>query len=137
SEMSILNKGLSYVPTFATDPFQIKIELFNKNSDIVIKPADKGGGLVLVNTSDYVVKSDNSYLMVNFIRSYSLILLNTEKAYLMLSGIGSLTESLSNFIDAHIRPLVVQLPSYLRDTGDFLEHLSNIQERNDYIFGNP
>lgn len=42
-----------------------------------------------------------------------------------------LTESLSNFIDAHIRPLVVQLPSYLRDMGNFLEHLSNIQELND------
>lgn len=28
SEISIFNKGLSYVPTFATDPFQRKIELF-------------------------------------------------------------------------------------------------------------
>lgn len=26
----------------------------SKNSDVFIKPADKGGGLVLINTSDYV-----------------------------------------------------------------------------------
>uniref|UniRef100_A0A673N3A4 Uncharacterized protein n=1 Tax=Sinocyclocheilus rhinocerous TaxID=307959 RepID=A0A673N3A4_9TELE len=36
----------------------------------------------------------------------------------IVSGIGSLTEKLSIFIDYYLQPLVKQLPSYLRDTTD-------------------
>ncbi|KAL2087323.1 hypothetical protein ACEWY4_018382 [Coilia grayii] len=43
----------------------------------------------------------------------------------IVSGIGSLTEPLSQFVDAHIKDLVYTLPSYLRDTMDFLKKLSD------------
>lgn len=39
--------------------------------------------------------------------------------WLIVSGIGSLTENLSEFIDSHLQPLVKQLPCYLRDTTYF------------------
>ena len=38
----------------------------------------------------------------------------------------SLTEPLSQFVDRHLRPIVTKMPSYLRDTGDFIEHLSKV-----------
>lgn len=34
----------------------------------------------------------------------------------IVSGNGCLTENLSTFIDAHLRPFVTQIPSYIRDT---------------------
>lgn len=37
----------------------------------------------------------------------------------------SLMEPLSLYVDRILRPLVVKLPSYLRDTNDFIEQLSN------------
>lgn len=43
----------------------------------------------------------------------------------IVSGIGSLTEPLSQFVDSHIKDLVYGLPSYLKDTMDFLKKLSD------------
>ncbi len=45
-----------------------------------------------------------------------------------MAGINSLTEPLSNFVDFVLRPLVTSLPSYLRDTRDFLQCLSVIKD---------
>lgn len=42
----------------------------------------------------------------------------------IVSGNGSLTEPISQFVDFHIKDLVYALPSYLRDTMDFLNKLS-------------
>lgn len=44
----------------------------------------------------------------------------------IVAGNNSLTEPLSNFVDFILRPLVTKLPSYLRDTSDFLACLSEI-----------
>lgn len=44
----------------------------------------------------------------------------------IIASIGSLTEPLSNFVDHHIRPLVEKLPSYLKDTGDFINQFSDV-----------
>lgn len=147
----------------------------SKNNDIVVKPCDKGGGLTLLNKSDYDNEirrqlSDTSFyqkLQFDPTRRFKMdidtFLANAlsastiskpEKEYLtndyptkpvlytlpkvhksltnvpgrpIVSGIGGLTEPLSNFVDAHIRPLVTRLPSYIRDTGDFLEQLSHVQ----------
>lgn len=43
----------------------------------------------------------------------------------------SLTEPLIHLIDFHIRPLVMKLPSYLRDTGDFINQLSELKLNKD------
>lgn len=43
----------------------------------------------------------------------------------IVSGIGSVTEPMSQFVDSHIKDLVHSLPSYLRDTMDFLNKLSD------------
>lgn len=37
----------------------------------------------------------------------------------------STTEKLSEFIETHLQPLVKQLPSYFRDTTDFLNKLQS------------
>ena len=48
-----------------------------------------------------------------------------------MAGIQSLTEPISQYIDFHIKGLVSQLPSFLKDTTDFLnkiDSVKNIQE---------
>lgn len=52
----------------------------------------------------------------------------------IVSSIGSLTEPLFKFVDAHLRPLVESLPSYLRDTGHFIETLKSVDLGEDEIF---
>lgn len=41
----------------------------------------------------------------------------------IVSGIGSLTENISSFVDFFIKPFVPKLPSYVRDSMDFIESL--------------
>ena len=38
----------------------------------------------------------------------------------IVNEIGSITEKISAFIDEHIRPLVAKIPSYVKDTSNFL-----------------
>lgn len=49
----------------------------------------------------------------------------------IVSGNQSLTEPLSKFVDHHIKDLVQSLPSFLKDTTDFLVKLSGIGEVNE------
>ena len=44
-----------------------------------------------------------------------------------MSSCGAPTERISEYVDHHLRPLVVQIPSYLRDTTDFLRKLSTLE----------
>ncbi|KAM9320087.1 uncharacterized protein PAF06_004553 [Gastrophryne carolinensis] len=44
----------------------------------------------------------------------------------IVSGMGSLTDRASRFIDHHLQPLVYQLPSYLKDTGHLLRILDGL-----------
>jgi len=39
----------------------------------------------------------------------------------IVSSSGTHTECISEFVDHHLQPLVVQIPSYLKDTKDFLQ----------------
>jgi hypothetical protein len=48
------------------------------------------------------------------------------KARPIVGAVGCATEQISAFVDAHIRTLARQVPSYLKDTTDFLRLLSSI-----------
>lgn len=45
----------------------------------------------------------------------------------IVSGIGSLTDNASKFVDALLMPHVRSLPLYIRDTTDLMQHLEGIQ----------
>ena len=42
----------------------------------------------------------------------------------IVSGIGTLTEYVSAFVDRELQPLLANIPSYIKDTTDFLSKLS-------------
>ena len=42
----------------------------------------------------------------------------------VVSGIGTLTEYVSAFVDKELQPLLAKIPSYIKDTTDFLNILS-------------
>ena len=46
----------------------------------------------------------------------------------VVSSIGCHTERISQFVDHHLQPLNQNLPSYVKDTTDFLQKLKNIPE---------
>lgn len=49
----------------------------------------------------------------------------------IVAGTQSRTEPMSQYIDLHIKSLVSQLPSYLKDTNDFLNRIDSIQSIQD------
>lgn len=51
----------------------------------------------------------------------------------IVASIGSLTEPLSKFVSAQVAPLVGRLRSYLRDTSDFIDQISQIRLDNENI----
>ncbi len=44
-----------------------------------------------------------------------------------MAAIGSLTEKNSAFVDFHLQPLVTSLPSYIKDTMEFIERMKNVK----------
>ena len=45
----------------------------------------------------------------------------------IVSGCGSITEKLSQFVDVHAKHLVPEIPSYIQDTPDLLRHLESLK----------
>ncbi|KAJ1188079.1 hypothetical protein NDU88_004844 [Pleurodeles waltl] len=150
--------------------------------DIVIREADKGGNVVVMNRSDYVAEIDRQ---LNDTQAYSLLpsnplsnitsmikkkltfwrnhclLTDLEYRFLyieaprapciyilpkvhkpggfppgrpIISGIGSPTEHISEYIDSFLQPLVHNLPSYIQDTRDLLCQLEDIDWSEDFMF---
>lgn len=140
------------------------------NTDIVIRAADKGGAIVLLDSqyynnkmlqhlstpsyrelpsnpvneykneidnllkcaleSDWITRKEHEFLSTQFPITavmYSLPKIHkhpTEPPIRpIISGIGSITEPLSQFVDFFLKDLVASLPSYLRDTKDVLNAL--------------
>lgn len=52
----------------------------------------------------------------------------------IVSGIGSLTDNASKFVDNVLMPHVLSLPSYIHDTTDLLKHIKGIQVPLDSLF---
>ena len=44
----------------------------------------------------------------------------------IISSCGAPTERISEYVNFHLQPLVRQIPSYLRDTKDFLQKITNL-----------
>ncbi|KAJ1127337.1 hypothetical protein NDU88_005740 [Pleurodeles waltl] len=150
--------------------------------DIVIREADKGGNVVVMNRSDYVAEIDRqlndtqAYTLLpsnplsnitnmirkklTFLRNHCL-LTDLEHRFLyieaprapciyilpkvhkpggfppgrpIISGIGSPTEHISEYIDSFLQPLVHNLPSYIQDTRDLLCQLEDIDWSEDFMF---
>ncbi|XP_075709805.1 uncharacterized protein LOC142743193 [Rhinoderma darwinii] len=143
------------------------------NHQIVIRSADKGGGIVIQDRSVYIkeayrILSDTTFyekLVNNTIPSDLIeynhligsaftkgLLSKKEKQFLsvsfpnttflyhlpkihksvssppgrpIISGIGSLTSNLSHFIDLHLQPFVLELPSFLKDSSQLIRDLNN------------
>ena len=144
------------------------------NRNIVIKPADKGGGLVVMNTKDYVFEAHRQLNNTKFYRRidikntkdidteinktvrslweqdeidlncYSYLTPESTKPgrfYMLpkihknklpppgrpiVSASGSPTERISEFLDHFLQPLLVTIPSYVKDTTHFLRILSEL-----------
>ena len=130
-----------------------------KNSNIVVKPADKGGATVIMNKADYITEADRQLSNAAF---YSPLTRDPTPAYRrelksllctlpvdvqrqindmtpqdprpgtfyllpkihkvgnpgrpIISGIGTITEGVSGFVDSILRPYATSAPSYIKDT---------------------
>ncbi|KAJ1095911.1 hypothetical protein NDU88_001061 [Pleurodeles waltl] len=150
-------------------------------TDIVIREADKGGNVVIMNKMDYIAEIDRqlhdtqAYSVVptnplfditNLIKtkltSWKNLCLITDLEYRfmyteaprapciyilpkihkpggfppgrpIISGIGSPTEHISEYIDSFLQPLVRNLPSYIQDTRDLLCQLEDIEWTDDCV----
>ena len=153
---------------------QLAIRSLSSNRHIVIKPADKGGAVVVMNTTDYIneglrqLSDQNFYVETesdlththtedinNFIdklrddseiddKCHDFLYINKERTSLfymlpkihkrrdnppgrpIVSGNSCPTERISQLVDFFLQPTVKALPSYVRDTTDFLSKLNNL-----------
>lgn len=144
------------------------------DKSIIIKPADKGGAIVVLNRSDYVNECEKQLTMDLFYeqlpgdptRSFQNVIYGTlddfvhtgdltkkEMQFLrvenpviptfytvpkihkclqnppgrpIVAGIGSLTASISTFVDHFIRPLAEAAPSFIKDTGHLLSIIDTL-----------
>eukprot|EP00079_Xenopus_tropicalis_P037383 XP_017951154.1 PREDICTED: uncharacterized protein LOC108648090 [Xenopus tropicalis] len=166
TELSLLHEATSDLPPRNNLTMKEKraLNTLKNDHDIVIRKADKGGQIVILNKSDYVFEAHRqlsdreTYLpleksplniyaseldallqealsfniiddkLVAFIKNdtpKSAIFHHLPKMHKkerppagrpIIAGIGSLGENLCEFIDHFLQPLVLRLPSYLRDT---------------------
>ena len=151
------------------------LQHLKKNENIVIKPADKGGAIVIQNKEDYIKEGERQlantthYKMVEdykklrkeFIKEVELNLKSflskgyinedlykilyrsnprTSNLYLLpkihkkdnpgrpiINSVGSLTETLSAFIDEILRKYSKLATSYVKDTSHFLQIIKNVK----------
>ena len=153
---------------------QRALETLRKYDDIVIKQADKGSGMVIMDRTRYVAEgmrqlsdervyvalntdptSDMAKKVTNRIRkarddgcisdsTLEYLLVNSAakagRFYLLpkihkkgcpgrpvFSGCNTPTERISEFVDHHLKPLVSSIPSFVKDTNDFLHKLLDME----------
>eukprot|EP00079_Xenopus_tropicalis_P025906 XP_012819539.1 PREDICTED: uncharacterized protein LOC101732444 [Xenopus tropicalis] len=169
TELSLLHETISDLPSRnnLTKKEKRALNILKNDHDIVIRKADKGGQIVILNKSDYVFEAHRqlsdreTYLpleksplnlyaseldallqealsfniiddkLIAFIKNdtpKSAIFHHLPKIHKkerppvgrpIIAGIGSLGENLCEFIDHFLQPLVLRLPSYLRDSEIF------------------
>ena len=155
---------------------KLAIQELSRDNDIIIKPADKGGAIVVQNMADYkkeayrqlndehfyrklkmnptsdfqkkILDVTDGALALNWITKDEYDFLNCEHpvipVFYMLPKIhksliepkgrpivacnDSLLEPLSNFVDHFIKPYVLSLPSYVKDSTDVINKISEIKD---------
>ena len=169
--MSSLNNGRVYSNLSALERKALKDLL--SYEDILIKEADKGSGVMVMDRDRYVneafrqlvdrevyretptdITQQIAEMVNNIIKKLSgdgyiddktldyLLINSTPRAgrfYLLpkihkkrcpgrpvISGRGSCTERVSEFVDFHIKLLVPEIPSYIKDTKHFLQVLRDL-----------
>eukprot|EP00061_Rhincodon_typus_P009288 g32677.t1 len=115
------------------------IRALKKNHNIFIKPADKGGAVIMRigrTTAKKLIKTFDSVLQSTLHTTIPHIshigdfycLPKIHKAntpgHPIMSGNGTLCENLSGYIEGILKPIVQGTPSFCRDTTDFLQKLS-------------
>ncbi len=154
-------------------PEQAALDTLSNNDSIIIKPADKGSAVVVINKSDYITEANkllhntahyrklssdptqeitdsvtqaiDSMHKNNHIDEDTRDFLTPEdpkpgRFYIIpkihkpnipyrpiISCNGHPTENLSQFLDYHLQPVAQSVPSYIRDTTDFLNKINGIQ----------
>lgn len=156
------------------NPYQkIALKELQSNNSIIIKPFDKGGGICVMDTEQYInkiflhlndsstykkLKYDPTQAIRNDVMSTLEYLHHThkidEKTFEFLtppnpartplfyglpkvhkpgiplrpivSACDSPTDNISKYVTYFIQPLAEQLPSYIKDTKHFLEHLNSL-----------
>ena len=101
---------------------RVALKRLGHNKDIIIKPADKGGATVIINTGITLRKLKNTNFFTCFPKSTNPII--SERP--VISSINSHTEKLSAYVDEFLTPLAQALPSHTRDTTDFIILLKNL-----------
>lgn len=180
--LSTIQEEIQTTPPASVHPYQRNltpnqykaISSLRKNTDIVIKEADKGSAVVVQNTSDYIneglrqlndtkyyekqhhnltqyhhdliQKELNNMLTLNEISRDTYLYLTsggqrTSEFYMLpkihknlqhppgrpiVSGNDSPSEKISQFVDHIIKPFVFTTKSYIRDTTDFINKLSKL-----------
>lgn len=173
--LQVLNKKREYKVhnNLPRDEREALLEL-KKDSGIIVKPADKGGSIVVMNLCDYdtevnrqlsnqlfyqkldsdpsedfkknihchlsdflesgdITKKEFDFMKIDYptkpvIYTLPKIHKNLEQppGRPIISGIGSLTEKISTFVDYFLKPHVATLPSYVKDTIDMINILKSI-----------
>lgn len=88
---------------------------------------------------DMITKQEKTFMTVEFpITPVFYILPKIHKTFVdippgrpIIAAIGSLTEKISAFVDYFLQPLVTALPSYTRDSMDFIEVIRSIDQIED------
>ncbi|XP_053571737.1 LOW QUALITY PROTEIN: polycystic kidney disease protein 1-like 1 [Bombina bombina] len=162
------------LPDNLTKKQRTALKALQNDITITIKPSDKGGNIVVLNTKDYVEECQRQ---LRDIKQYSILRFNPTEIYKeklfqilmrakdegvinqrefdflfvkfpktatfysipklhknklpppgrpIISGKGSLTEKISQYVDFCLRPNILNLPSYIKDTLDVLKKLNDI-----------
>lgn len=150
----------------------VALRELKNDEDIIIKPADKGGAIVLMNRADYIneanrqlnnqmfyeqVRSNQnekiSKKIKEFVNSVKHLLPVNLAQYLLqkhwrtpifytlpkihkpgnpgrpiISQIESPTAKMSKVVDVYLKPFILKIPSYLKDTTDFLQKLKALNK---------
>ncbi|XP_053568388.1 uncharacterized protein LOC128657974 [Bombina bombina] len=101
---------------------------------LVMKPADKGGNLVILDEHLYVnevkrqLHDKNQYEKLGIFYILPKLHKNMQcpPGRPIVSGIGSITEKIGEYVDKHLRPFLLTLPSYVKDTTDLLKKLDGV-----------
>ena len=156
--------------------------LISNNRDTIIKPADKGGATVILNTTDYLqeakcqLDNDTYYKRIEEdctsgheqtinhciddlvkngeiqhdvakllkpAQSRAPIFYKLPKIHKInnpgrpvISSVNSHTENISAYVDEFLRPIAERLPSYIRDTTDFIQQISLGKTTRRMLFSN-